>query len=253
MIHELPAKIGGIGLKKVIRTIIIGSGFLLIIYGLIMLFVSPFSIGLVPIYVIAPALIIYGVFFNRFKRIIHILILCFSLVLFMLTGSLAVYGNNDNVTYTEDAVIVLGKGLDGDKITPDLASRLEVAVEYHQKNPDAVIVVSGGQGKDEKISEALAMERYLVSKGVSADKIIKEDKSTSTYENFEFSAEILSEKFYDDYSLAFITNSFHIYRAERIAKSIGVQATHAGADIEWYTVPTNYMRELMALVKYLVL
>ncbi|MBQ4626021.1 MAG: YdcF family protein [Clostridia bacterium] len=241
-------------MKKVIRTIIIGSGFLLIIYGLIMLFVSPFSIGLVPIYVIALALIIYGIFFKRFKRIIHILILCFSLVLFMLTGSLAVYGNNDNVTYTEDAVIVLGKGLDGDKITPDLASRLELAVEYHQKNPAAVIVVSGGQGKDEKISEALAMERYLVSKGVPADKIIKEDKSTSTYENFEFSAKILSEKFYDDdYSLAFITNSFHIYRAERIAKSIGVQATHSGADIEWYTVPTNYMRELMALVKYLVL
>ena len=134
-----------------------------------------------------------------------------------------------------------------------MASRLERAVEYHQKNPDAVIVVSGGQGKDEKISEALAMERYLVSKGVSADKIIKEDKSTSTYENFEFSAKILSEKFCDDYSLAFITNSFHIYRAERIAESIGVKATHSGADIEWYTVPTNYMRELMALVKYFVL
>ena len=134
-------------------------------------------------------------------------------------------------------------------MTPDLAYRLDRAVEYHEKNPDAIIVVSGGKGTDEEISEALAMERYLSAKGVYSEKIIKEDKSTSTYENFAFSSKIIQQKLGTDYSVAFITNKFHVYRAEKLAESVGLNAAHLGADIEWYNVPTNYMRELIALAE----
>ena len=101
------------------------------------------------------------------------------------------FGFTDTVTYKEDAVIVLGAGLRGENLSLILRNRLDAAVEYYNENPEAVIVVSGGQGPDEDIPEAEAMERYLYEQGVPLNKIIKEDKSTSTEENFKFSKELL--------------------------------------------------------------
>ncbi len=166
---------------------------------------------------------------------------------------LALYGSRDNVTFNEDALIVLGKGLDGDKVPVNLAKRLDKAIEYHRKNPKALLVVSGGKGSEDKLSEAQAMYDYLVSKGVCEDVIVKEDKSTTTYENFVFSGEILKEKLGEDYSVAFTSNRFHIYRSEKLAKSIGINPTHLGAEIEWHTVPANYVREVSVLFGLIVL
>ena len=49
------------------------------------------------------------------------------------------------------------------------------------------MIVSGGQGSDEAISEAEAMRRYLVEQGIRNEEIIMEDKSTNTEENLVFS------------------------------------------------------------------
>lgn len=166
---------------------------------------------------------------------------------------LALYGSRDNVTFDEDAVIVLGKGLDGDKVPVNLAKRLDKAIEYQRRNPKALLVVSGGKGSEDKLSEAQAMYDYLLSKGIPQDIIIKEDKSTTTYENFVFSSEILKEKLGEDYSVAFVSNRFHIWRAERLAKSLGINTTHLGAGIQWYTIPANYVREVSVLFGLLVL
>ena len=74
--------------------------------------------------------------------------------------------------------------------TPSLTlkSRLDTAIEYlNITKDDTYIVVSGGQGNGENISEAKAMQRYLIQKGIEEEKIILEDKSTSTNENFKYS------------------------------------------------------------------
>ncbi len=182
-----------------------------------------------------------------------IVLIIFILIIISISVALALYGRRDNVTFREDAVIVLGKGLDGDKVPVNLAKRLDKAIEYHQKNPSAIIVVSGGKGSDDKVSEAQAMYDYLISKGIGNDVIIKEDKSTTTYENFVFSSEILKTKFGEKYSVAFVSNSFHIWRAERLAKELGINTTRLGAGIEWYTVPANYIREVAVLFGLFVL
>ena len=104
-------------------------------------------------------------------------------------------GGTDNITYKEDAIIVLGAAVRGEEISGALQKRLDVAIEYYQKNPDVVIVVTGGQGPQEDITEALAMERYLLANGIPKEKIIKEEKATSTYENFKFSKVLLNEYF----------------------------------------------------------
>lgn len=160
------------------------------------------------------------------------------------------YGNFDTTTYTEDAVIVLGAGIRKQEVTKDLSRRLDAAIRYYENNPSAVIVVSGGQGHGEDITEALAMERYLVEKGIPKEKIIKEERSTSTVENFRYCKEILDGYFEGDYRVAFVTSDFHIFRAKQLAAYIGFSSpTHTHSTTPWYTVLPNGLRECLGMVK----
>jgi len=115
-------------------------------------------------------------------------------IICLVTGmiSLHLYGTNDNVTYHEDAVIILGAGIKGERLSLTLKYRLDKGLEYIALNPNAKIIVTGGKGPGESITEAEAMRRYLVSQGIENDRIIIEDKATSTYENLMYSSEFLS-------------------------------------------------------------
>ena len=114
---------------------------------------------------------------------------------------------------------------------------------------DAVMIVSGGQGAQETVTEALAMERYLIEKGISANRIIREEYSVSTRTNLNNSKKILDEIFDYDYSVALITSDYHVYRASEYAQSAGLNCNHAHADIEWYSAPMRYLRECAAIIK----
>ena len=149
-----------------------------------------------------------------------------------------------------DAVIVLGAGLLGGKPTQTLENRLECAAEYLHTYPDAIAVVSGGLGSRETLTEASVMKQYLVEKGISPERIMMEDRSTTTLENFEFSKKILDEKLGNNYSVSYITNKFHIYRAGLIAKRKGLTASGIAAKDGYVEMASNYCREYFALVKY---
>ena len=151
-------------------------------------------------------------------------------------------------------VIILGAGLRGSRPSSTLKGRLIAAFEYHKENPDALIVVSGGQGHDENISEALAMEQYLVSLGVPNNKIIKEEESTSTYENFMFSRKILDAHLGKNYKIAYISNDYHVFRAGRIASDAGFEnTTHIHSDTLWHSVLPGVLRECIGVMKYFIL
>ena len=201
--------------------------------------------------------LIYGLFFDGFIRKIPKWIWgCFwgavSLVVVFVIF-LYVYGNIDNVTYDEHAMRVLGCGVKGEEPTESLKSRLEAAVEYYHKNPNAIIVVSGGKGASEDITEALAMERYLMDRGIPQDRIIKEEQSTNTYENFKYSKKILDKYFDEAYSVAYITNDYHIFRAGNISEKIGFEnATHYSAGTPWYMIVSSGLRECVGVMKFIV-
>lgn len=241
-----------IKISRKIKTLFIVSGVLLFIAAIIYLILVSFNFRVLLLCGASCVVILYGLFFENLikkkwlTRGIFSLCACF-IIMVIFVGA---YGKNDNVTYDEDAVIVLGAGIRGDRVTQLLANRLNKAAEFRERNPNAVIVVSGGQGPDEDISEALAMERYLINKGVPADKIIKEDASTSTYENLLYSKEILDTLYETSYEITVITNDFHIYRAVRVAGKLGLTATHYHAATDWSTVPINYSRECLAIVKF---
>ena len=158
-------------------------------------------------------------------------------------------GAKDNADGSEKAIIVLGCGIDGERVSPKLARRLDKAVEYFNEHPDKPMIVSGGQGAQEDIPESTAMKRYLVSKGVPDGMIIEESNSTSTFENFEFSKDIADTLSGGD-RIVFVTSRFHIYRASRYAAGAGFEAHHIGARVPFYELPSNYLREMLAVVKF---
>ena len=197
----------------------------------------------------------FGLYALLYERLHKLRWLTYSIFIFaaMYVGFAAlimVYGRNDTVTFEEDAAIILGAGLRGEEIGRTLQSRLDMGLEYHRQNPAAVIIVSGGIGRGQEISEAQAMARYLESAGVPSHLIKLEGNSHSTYQNMRLSAVILDELFPEGYSLAVITNDFHIYRSirfTRIAEMGEASSFHANTPL--LNLPGALVREVAAIVK----
>lgn len=160
---------------------------------------------------------------------------------------IGIRGHAVQADFTEDAVIVLGAGVRGERVSRTLQQRLDAAVVYAEKNPRAILVVSGGQGAQETVTEAYAMRKYLIQRGVAAERILSEECATSTQENFRFSKQLLDGVFDKPYRAAYITNNFHAYRAGQYAKREGIDAVSYPAPLDWHQIPINYVRELFAV------
>lgn len=161
---------------------------------------------------------------------------------------LALFGMSNTVDHREDALVVLGAAVHGSTVSPSFAQRLDLAVEYHERNPRALLVVTGGQGLQEDLAEAVAAREYLIAQGVPGGSILVEDASTSTAENFRFARVLLDDRLQPGYRIAFITNEYHVWRASRAAAREGLEASHLHVDTPWYLWASSYLRESVALV-----
>lgn len=149
-----------------------------------------------------------------------------------------------------DYVIVLGAQVRGSQPSYNLARRLDAAYGYLQENPDTRVILSGGKGNGEEISEAQAMKEYLLAKGIPAGRMILEDQSRNTDENIRFSREKAD---LEDATVVIATSNFHVFRGVMIAKKQGLTRVEGlGAEIMWFTVPNLYLREAIAILKYAV-
>lgn len=146
-----------------------------------------------------------------------------------------------------DTVIVLGCQVRGEQPSLMLEERLKAAYDYLCNDPDAVCIVSGGQGSDESISEAECMYRYLVDKGIDSERLYMEDMSTSTRENLLFSLKIIQENGLNT-RVAIVTNEFHEYRAGEVAKRLEMDFAAVPAATAWWLLPTFYVRELYGIL-----
>jgi len=145
-----------------------------------------------------------------------------------------------------DYCIILGAQWKTSGPSVVLRKRLDRAVEYLKENPDTMVIVSGGQGRNEIISEAAGMRQYLVDAGIAGERILTEDKSTNTRENLAFSAGLFD---IENSRTVIVTNNFHVFRAVKIAEKQGYQAEGLAADsVEWM-VPNNLLREFFGVVK----
>lgn len=147
-----------------------------------------------------------------------------------------------------DYVIIHGCGLaDGERMTRLLANRVDKAVEIYERCKEKpVIIPSGGQGSDEKISEAEAMERYLLEKGIPKKAILKEDRSTTTMENLIYSKELIDDRD-GGKRTALVSSNYHVYRCLTYAQKVGLHCTGIGAKVAAYYWPSALIREFIAI------
>ncbi|ADU22248.1 YdcF family protein [Ruminococcus albus] len=182
-----------------------------------------------------------------------------AVILFLIVGftyvgilSAKMYQAQENEPKETDLIIVLGCKVKGERPSRMLRRRLDAAYEAMQKHPDALVVLSGGKGSDEKISEAEGMRRYLVEKGADESRLIMEDKSTNTFENIKFSFAI-TDKLGCGRDITIVTDGFHQYRASLIAKQEGAKnVTAYSANTQPKYVPTYWVREWLGLTHFFV-
>ena len=150
--------------------------------------------------------------------------------------------------YDKDYIIILGCKIRSDgTVTPLLKARVDKAIKFRNKqkevtNKDLVFIASGGQGKDEVISEGLAIKNYLLTQGIKEKEILLEDKSTTTYENIKYSKELIKK----DSNIALSTTNYHVFRACEIAYNQGVKVEGIGANTKPYFWINAFVREFVA-------
>ncbi len=145
-----------------------------------------------------------------------------------------------------DWVIVLGAQVKGRTPSRALKKRLDAAAKYAAENPGTRLILSGGQGSGEEITEAQAMYEYLQKNGIAPERMLKEERSTTTKENLEYSRSFVEP----GAKVGILSNNFHIYRALALAKRCGYEAVYGiPAPSDPLMQPHYLVREVFALGK----
>lgn len=180
----------------------------------------------------------YGLFFDKINSLIkkifsHTagkvilsasgLVICLCTALFIFTFVNVISHGRDSEKKT-DYIIVLGCAVNGEEPGIFLRGRINKAYEYLTENPESKAILSGGQGSDENISEGICMFNTLTEMGIDEARLIVEDESTSTIQNFNNSIEKLKAEGIEINEITIVTNDFHEYRASGFAKRCGLKA-----------------------------
>lgn len=185
--------------------------------------------------------------FPLWFRRIFVTLACLGGILFIIVEGCIISGFSQKGPDGLDYLVVLGAQMKASGPSKALQYRLDEAIRYLEENPDTQVIVSGGQGPDEHISEAQGMYDYLVEKGISPERIILEDQSKNTFQNLTFSAEYLDK---GNDLVGVVSNNFHVFRATKIAKKAGYENVYGiAAKGEPFLQYNNMMREFLGVVK----
>ncbi len=244
------------------RCVCIGIGILALLWFCVPLSLSvSLNLGNMTGIAVAAVLLLYGIFMPKVHKVLGVwrkhpkLKWCYRFLLGVigLIVTLVVIESGCmikaacNAPLRDSTAVVLGCRVYGERPSLSMIERLDAAYEYLVENEEAVAVLSGGQGSGENITEAECMYRYLVNKGVSAERLYKEEQSTDTRENLLFSARLIEEQGLHP-QVAIATSEYHMYRAGMIADSLGMEHGAVPGRTAIWLFPTYYVRELYGIL-----
>lgn len=185
---------------------------------------------------------------HRVGRSVLGALVCAGLIVFAVFEIPVVRDAHTDTDAHPGAIIVLGAGVNGSTPSLSMCNRLDAALDYLSADPDALVIVSGGQGAGEDITEASAMADYLAAHGVDSARIVQEDQSRTTRENLGNSFAILRERGYDPADgVGIVTSEYHLYRAKRMARALGADPVGIAAETTLPSMRINYfIREAFA-------
>lgn len=176
-------------------------------------------------------------------------------VILAAAAMIAIYrGAKGQDVAVDTPAVVLGCHVKDGRPSRILGERIDAAYEYLVEHPQAIAVLSGGQGEDEAISEAECMYRELTARGIDGSRLYKEESSVNTPTNLRHSRAILEDVLGVDsawagsHEIAPITSEFHCYRGCLHAKQEGLSpVAYASKTAMPYVIPF-YLREIVAVV-----
>jgi len=179
-------------------------------------------------------------------------VFCTGVLSFIIVQGIIFYHMNGRAALNDtDYVIVLGCQIDGINASAPLIRRVNTAIEYLNKHQNAKVIVTGGQGPGEDITEAQAMKKLLRNNGINEDKILTEERASNTMENFLFSDELYDLK---EKNILIVTTDYHMFRSLCAAKKLGYQNVSGLSSKSQLTVlPVYLLREYVGIIYYLIL
>lgn len=152
-------------------------------------------------------------------------------------------------------MVVLGAKVRYDGPSVSLQNRIDAAYEYLTQHPDVICIVSGGQGPDEPMSEAKCMFDHLTAMGIDPDRIWLEDKATSTWENLNFTLDLIEAKTGErPTKMGILSSEYHLFRAGLFADACGFDSVGIPAHTSRFSQAVNhFMREVAGVWHYLIL
>lgn len=186
---------------------------------------------------------------------IFTVILIIGLLVVGITEAVIIHASFGNPKEQVQYMVVLGAKVNKDGPSVSLWDRICGAYEYMEANPDVIAIVSGGQGTDEPITEAECMYRELVNLGIDPKRIWIEDDATSTWENLNFSLDLIEEKTGQrPAKLGVLSSEYHLFRASLFARACNVEFVGIPARTSRTSQMINhFMREVAGVWHYLIL
>lgn len=199
-----------------------------------------------------------------------IVLLVLTVIICITIYFIASYGKK-HPSGNADYLIILGAHVNGTKPSKALMSRIMAAFHYLKSNPHTKAILTGGQGRGEKMTEALCMKQELLKLGIEESRLLIEDKSTTTEENIVFAKKIIlqntsllhsektgvhhtkqipDKKLMEDIHIIVVTNDFHTLRGRWLAKKAGFsQVETLGSASSFIMKPHYYTREILSWIK----
>jgi uncharacterized SAM-binding protein YcdF (DUF218 family) len=243
----------------------------LIPFALLLLFLAPIATGIFNLgnftgAVVSALLTAIIIFWDRFRGIVESLwqhpvgkaVVCvvsafavFCIITVSVISFFMIREMNDRPPDSNTTVVVLGCKVKDGAPSLMLKRRLDTAYEYLADEPDVKVIVSGGKGSDELISEAQCMRDYLVEKGIAPERIYMEDKSTDTDENLCFSKIIIESESLPEH-ITIVTDGFHQFRSDMKAEKLDINSYNISAKTPIWLLPTYWVREWYGVIYYLL-
>ncbi len=182
-------------------------------------------------------------------------ILAIGLLVVGITEAIIIKASFGSPKEQVEYMVVLGAKVRVTGPSASLWDRIYAAADYLQEHPDTVAVVSGGRGNDEPITEAECMYHELVNLGIDPDRIWIEDAATSTWENLNFTLNLIEEKTGQrPEKLGVLSSEYHLFRASLFAKACDVEFVGIPAKTSRLPQAVNhFMREVAGVWHYLLL
>jgi len=188
-------------------------------------------------------------------RRVFTVVLCIGLLVVGITEILIIGASFGDPKEAVDYIVVLGAKVRPDGPSVSLMDRIRAARDYLNAHPDVIAIVSGGQGPDEPMSEAQCMYEQLVALGVDPARIWLEDKATSTWENLQYTLNLIQEKTGTrPEKMGILSSEYHLFRAGLFADACGIESVGIPAHTSRLSQMVNhFMREVAGVWHYILL